>query len=253
MKKNRKPNLRAVGQRARLSVEEQKMINNFRAKNAENRVLVIGDVHAPFERKDYLQFCIDTYNKYNCNKVVFIGDIIDNHFSSYHETDADGKGGGDELDLAIDRIADWYNAFPEAYVTIGNHDAIIMRKAQSSSIPSKWIKAYNEVLGTPNWKWVTDVIIDDVRYVHGHKSSKARTAAKRDMQSTVTGHYHTDMYVDWMFGAKKAVFAMGVGCGIDSKSYAMAYMQGGKKEALGCGVVLDGGKTPITIKMDLCD
>ena len=71
------------------------------------------------------------------------------------------------------------------------------------------------------------------------------------MQSTVTGHFHTDMYVDWMFGSNKAVFAMGVGCGIDSKSYAMAYMQGGKKEALGCGVVLDNGKTPITVKMDL--
>ena len=126
-----------------------------------------------------------------------------------------------------------------------------MRKAQTSAIPSRWIKAYNEVLGTPKWKWVEDVIIDDVRYVHGHKSSKARTAAKRDMQSTVTGHFHTDMYIDWMFGAKKAVFALAVGCGIDSKSYAMGYMQGGKKEALGCGVVLDNGQTPITVKMNL--
>ncbi len=133
----------------------------------------------------------------------------------------------------------------------GNHDAIIMRKAQTSSIPSHWIKNYNDVLGTPDWKWVTDVVIDDVRYVHGHKSSKARTAAKRDMQSTVTGHYHTDMYCEWLFGANKAVFALAVGCGIDSKSYAMGYMQGGKKEALGCGVVLDNGKTPICVKMDL--
>jgi UDP-2,3-diacylglucosamine pyrophosphatase LpxH len=246
----RKTNSRPVGSRARLSVAEQKVINDLRL-DVSSRVLVIGDVHAPFERPDYLQFCIDTYHKYRCNQVVFIGDIIDNHFGSYHETDADGKGGSDELDLCIKRVADWYQAFPDAYVTIGNHDAIIMRKAQSSAIPSRWIKHYNEVLQTPKWKWVTDVVIDDVRYVHGHKSSKARTAARRDMQSTVTGHFHTDMYVDWMFGAHKAVFAMGVGCGIDSKSYAMAYMQGGKKEALGCGVVLDDGKTPITVKMDL--
>ena len=42
-----------------------------------------------------------------------------------------------------------------------------------------------------------------------------------------------------------------VGCGIDAKSYAMGYMQGGKKEALGCGVVLDSGKTPINVKMDV--
>ena len=195
--------MKKVGYRPRLTKEEQYIINEYR-NNTDNRVLVIGDVHAPFGKEGYLQFCIETYKKYQCNKVV-------------------------------------------------NHDAIIMRKAQSSSIPSKWIKNYNEVLGTPNWKWVTDVIIDDVRYVHGHKSSKARTAAKRDMQSTVTGHFHTDMYVEWMFGANKAVFAMAVGCGIDSKSYAMGYMQGGKKEAIGCGVVLDNGKTPINVKMDLCD
>ena len=236
--------------RPRLSAIEQDLIDRYRSSK-ENRVLVIGDIHAPFERPDYLQFCIDTYNKYQCNKVVFIGDIIDNHYSSYHETDADGLGGNSELELAIERIQDWYKAFPDAYVTIGNHDAIIMRKAQSSAIPSQWIKAYNDVLDTPGWKWVTDIVIDGVRYVHGHKSSKARTAARRDMQSTVTGHFHTDMYVEWFFGANKAVFALAVGCGIDSKSYAMGYMQGGKKEALGCGVVLDNGQTPIAVKMNL--
>ncbi|MCP4484778.1 MAG: metallophosphoesterase [Flavobacteriaceae bacterium] len=242
--------VKSVGYRPRLTKREQEVINNLR-NDTSNRVLVIGDVHAPFERKDYLKFCKETYKKYNCNTVVFIGDIIDSHYSSYHETDADGLGGAQELDLAIKSISKWYKAFPDAYVTVGNHDAIIMRKAQTSSIPSAWIKHYNDVLGTPNWKWVTDVVIDDVRYVHGHKSSKARTAAKRDMQSTVTGHYHTDMYVDWMFGANKAVFALAVGCGIDSRSYAMGYMQGGKKEALGCGVVLDSGQTPITVKMNL--
>ena len=151
----------------------------------DRRVLVIGDIHAPFERKDYLQFCIDTYNKWNCNTVVFIGDIIDNHYSSYHETDADGLGGGEELDLAIKSISKWYKAFPNAYVTIGNHDAIIMRKAQTSSIPSQWIKNYSEVLGTEGWEFVTDVVIDDVRYVHGHKSSKAREICRVLLQDTI--------------------------------------------------------------------
>jgi hypothetical protein len=43
---------------------------------------------------------------------------------------------------------------------------------------------------------------------------------------------------------------MQVGCGIDSKSYAMGYMQGGKKEAIACGVVI-GGHTAFNVKMDL--
>ena len=75
--------------------------------------LVIGDLHEPFCLKGYLQFCKDTYRKHNCNKVVFIGDMIDNHYSSYHETDSDGMGGKAELDLAIKRVGKWYKAFPK--------------------------------------------------------------------------------------------------------------------------------------------
>ena len=53
-----------------------------------------------------------------------------------------------ELELAIERIARWYKAFPEATVIIGNHDRMVMRKAQTSSIPSKWIKSYkNQMKG----------------------------------------------------------------------------------------------------------
>lgn len=220
-------------------------------KTAKSRVLVIGDIHLPFEKKGYLKFCKDTYKKFKCNRVVFIGDIIDSHYSSFHATDPDAMGGGEELRLCIEKAKEWYRAFPEAEICIGNHDAIIMRKAFDSSIPAIWIKDFNDVLGTPKWKWVTETYIDGVRYVHGHKSSKARTAAKRDMVSTVTGHFHTDFYIDYMFGKTRAIFAMAVGCGIESKSYAMGYMQGGKKEAIGCGVVLDGGKQPILIAMDL--
>lgn len=236
--------------RYRLSSDEEQMLMNYRINKEESRVLVIGDLHSPFDLESYFDFCVETYNKYNCNKVVFIGDIIDSHYSSYHETDADGMGGSDELELSIKRLKRWYKAFPDAYVTLGNHDRIIIRKAQTSNIPSKWIKEFGEVLETPNWKFVTDVYIDDVRYVHGDKSNKPRTAAKRDMVSTVSGHYHTDMYVDWFFGKTRAIFAMAVGCGIDSKSYAMAYMQGGKKEAIGCGVVI-GGHTATNVKMNL--
>ena len=69
--------------------------------------------------------------------------------------------------IAVDKLAKWYKAFPNADVTLGNHDRIIIRKAQSSDIPSKWIKEFSEVLETPNWNFVTEVYYDGVRYVHG--------------------------------------------------------------------------------------
>ena len=85
----------------------------------ERRILVIGDLHAPFTLDGYFEHCKDVYAKYNCNQIVFIGDIIDNHYSSFHTADPDGLGGGDELDVAIQEITKWRDEFPNADVCIG--------------------------------------------------------------------------------------------------------------------------------------
>ena len=74
--------------RPRLKGQKLKSFQKWNKK--ENRVLIIGDTHCPFDLDTYLDFLVDTYNAYNCNRVVHIGDEIDNHYSSYHETDADG-------------------------------------------------------------------------------------------------------------------------------------------------------------------
>tara|TARA_B100000424_G_scaffold170510_1_gene131357 strand:+ start:28488 stop:29201 length:714 start_codon:yes stop_codon:yes gene_type:complete len=215
----------------------------------ENRVLIIGDLHEPFCLDNYLDFCSNIYSKYNCNKVIFIGDVIDNHYSSYHETDADGLGGGDELDIAIDRISRWYTEFPKAHVIIGNHDRIIARKAQTGGIPSRWIRDYSDVLNTPGWTFIERLVVDNVQYIHG-EGGTARTKAKGDMMSTVQGHLHTQCYTEWCVGAKFKVFATQVGCGIDHEKYAFAYAKAGKKPAIGCAVVF-GGHTVINELMEL--
>ena len=174
-----------------------KKANHEYFNNDTNRVLVIGDLHLPFQLDGYLKFCQETYQRYNCNKVVFIGDLIDNCYSSYHENSPDGMGGKAELDLAIDMLAPYYKAFPEAVVLYGNHDRNIARKAQSGGIPSAWLKSFNEVLGVPKWDFMMDYYLDGVRYSHGDGSGKAKSAMVRDMQSTVTGHFHTDFYVQY--------------------------------------------------------
>jgi len=226
-----------------------KLKSHLHLTKPESRVLAIGDIHEPFSLDDYLSFCVETYYNYNCNKIVFIGDVIDNHYSSYHETDADGLGGADELEIAVERLAKWYNKFPLADVIIGNHDRMVMRKAQTSAIPTKWIKAYKEVLEVPNWNFTDRIVIDNVQYVHG-EGGTARTKSRADMMSTVQGHLHTQAYCDWTVGEKFKVFGMQTGCGIDHDAYAMAYAKRGKKPAIGCAVII-GGHTPINIMMDL--
>ena len=226
-----------------------KKINFEFFNQKESRVLVIGDLHAPFDLDEYFDHCVDIYNRYNCNRVVFIGDVIDNHYSSYHETDANGMGGAQELELAINRLKRWNHQFPVADVLIGNHDRIIMRKAQSSAVPAKWIKSYKEVLETPKWNFVNELVIDGVLYVHG-EGGTARTKAKNDLQSVVQGHLHTQAYTEYTVGRNSRIFATQVGCGIDHESYAMAYAKAGKKPAIGCAVVI-GGRTAINELMCL--
>lgn len=151
--------------------------------------------------------------------------------------------------MAIDELSNWYNEFPEASVIIGNHDRMIMRKAQTSSIPTKWIKNYKDVLETPGWNFVDRIVIDNVQYLHG-EAGTAKVKCRADMMSTVQGHLHTQSYVEWFVGQNFKIFGMQVGCGIDHDSYAMAYAKRGKKPAIGCGVVIDG-KTAINCLMEL--
>lgn len=219
-----------------------------KSKSGKN-VLAIGDLHLPFGLEGYLEHCIETYNKYKCNEVVFIGDIIDNHASSYHETDPDGHSAGQELRLAISQVKKWYDAFPKASVIIGNHDRLIMRKAYSSGLSKLWIKDYADVLGTPNWKFIESIEIDNVLYIHG-EGGTARSRARRDLQSIVQGHLHSQAYIEWIVGSKFKIFGMQLGCGINAKSYAMAYGKEGPKPAIACGVILQG-ITPINIMMEL--
>ena len=223
----------------------------MRETEARN-VLVIGDLHEPFCLEGYLDFCLEQYETFNCTSVVFIGDVIDNHYSSYHEASADGLGGLDELELAIKKISTWYEAFgePGTKVIIGNHDRIIMRKAQTSSIPSKWIKSYKEVLQTPNWDFVERFEQDDVQYIHG-EGGTARTKCRADMMNTVQGHLHTQCYTEHYVGRNFRVFGCQVGTGIDFTNLSFNYAKAGKKPAIGCAVVLNNGTLPINLLMPL--
>ena len=215
-----------------------------------NNVLVIGDLHEPFCLEDYLTFCREQQEKFNCGKVIFIGDVIDNHFSSYHEADPDGYAAGEELDRAIAKIADWYKVFPVADVLIGNHDRIVHRKATTAGVSKQWVRDFDEVLCTPNWNFTEEIVVNNVCYNHG-EGGTARNRMKVEHQSQVQGHLHSQAYCDYSVGPNLKVFGMQVGCGIDRKAYAMAYGRNYKKPIISCAVVLNKGTLPIVLPMDL--
>lgn len=234
--------------RPRLSEEMNSYITSLKSK--ENRVLVIGDLHEPFCLDAYLDHCIKISKKYGCNRFIQIGDLIDNHFSSFHTTDPDGMSGGDELDYAIKRIKRWVDAFPKMTITLGNHDRMILRKAFEGGIPKAWIKSFSEVLNAPGWDFVEEIVIDDVLYIHG-EGGTARNRMKRDLMSIVQGHLHTHSYIEFLCGKNFRIFGVQVGTGLNSKSFAAAYAKNFPKSFVSCAVILENGTLPILEPMEL--
>lgn len=218
-------------------------------------ILVVGDLHSPFIKKGYLEHCIMMYKKYKCNHVIFIGDIIDNHYSSFHPTDPDGYAAGEELDRAIDILAPWHEAFPNADVVLGNHDRIILRKVFAEGISKRWIRKFSDVLNTPTWTFVKNIEYDGTLYTHGIKGGSvngAMTKAIKRGKSIVQGHWHTHSYVRWHITDTQRLYAMQVGCGVDEDAYAMAYADDPMSRwVISAGVVLENGTLPIVEPMNL--
>ena len=237
-------------------------IDSVRAKSArikknakkemakDKTILVIGDLHAPFIKSGYLEFCIEMYKKHKCTHVVFTGDILDNHVASYHESDPDGMGGKDELDLAKKQILGFYEAFPFAKVCIGNHDALPNRKAYSNGISASWIRTIDEVLSVPNWSFNEEWIIDKVKYIHGI-GMKVRPRVLSEMCSIVQGHLHSETEYVTFVNEKELMFGLQIGCGIERRSYAMAYGRHFKKPQINVGIVTDNGRQALIEHMKL--
>lgn len=213
--------------------------------NTEN-VLVIGDVHIPYEHEGYLAFCYDTYKKYKCTHVIFTGDLLDQYNFSRFDHDPDTMNGSTELEKAQERIKDWYALFPKADVLVGNHDSRILKKAFGAGLPRRLLLSYQDFLDVPGWNFREKFIYDGVRYIHGEGGS-ADARARKDMISTVQGHLHPEAYVKHIQGENTRIFAMQIGCGVDSKSYAFDYAKHQKRPVIGVGVVLEYGTLPINI------
>lgn len=208
------------------------------------KILVIGDTHLPAVHPGYLAFCKDLHSKFKCDTVMHIGDFVDFHAISNHDKHPDAKGAGDEYELALSMAEKWAKAFPTAYVCEGNHDARIIRQAASVNIPARFLRGYNDLWGTPKWKWGADWQLDDVHYFHGIGCSgayPAPNAMQKMLMSTVMGHIHTAGGIWWRANPVRRIFGMSVGTGIDDRHMSFKYAENMKvRSILSAGVVIDG-------------
>lgn len=210
------------------------------------RVGIIGDTHLPYELEGYMDFCTDMFEQWAVDTVIHIGDFLDHHALSFHDSEPMLLGVTGEMEVARDNAQAWYERFPELTLVEGNHDLIPARQLTKLGMaPSIFMKPIEEIYGMPaGWKVVNEVEIDDVLYHHGHTATGVngfRKDCETRMRCTVSGHNHSNAGISATATDQELVWGMAVGCGVDHRHMAFAYGKHfAKKPIVACGVVIDG-------------
>jgi hypothetical protein len=202
-------------------------------------------MHHPYAHPDTTPFLKAVKAKFKPDKVVCIGDEVDFHALSYHESNPDLDSSGVELDKAIKALQPIYRLFPDVTVIESNHGSMVLRKALTGGIPTKAIKSYNEILDAPRgWKWVFDVILNTtlgpVYFCHGKSAAPGRLASQYGM-STVQGHFHEKSQINYISTPERLMFDCHTGCLADDKSLALGYNKVNPKRPIVSVVVIING------------
>lgn len=205
---------------------------------------MVGDLHLPAARVGYREFCTDLYEQWDCDTVIFIGDVVDWHAISFHAKNPECPGPTDEYELAKQHVRKWAELFPVASVCIGNHDERPRRLARTVNIPDFMLKDYSDIWPAKNWEWAWRFKIDGVTYKHGKGCSGIHPAwnlMNKMQQSVVIGHCHTRAGIKGFCNDEHRRFGMDVGCGVDEKMFQFVYQFDNPiRPFLSAGVVIDG-------------
>ena len=218
-------------------------------------ILVISDTHAPYCHPDTIQFLSAIKDKYSPDRIIHIGDEVDNHAMSFHTSDASLYSALDELKAAREIIWQIEALYPRMTVIESNHGSLAYRKAKVAGIPKEMIRPYKKVLGVKNWEWKAHHIekLPNKRpcyFVHG-KTANTRGLFTNQMMSSVQGHFHEKFEIVFSGNGERLNFGMTVGCLIDDDSMAFQYNKVFvKRPVIGCGMIIDSQPRLIPLVMN---
>ena len=211
-----------------------------------SRVLLISDMHIPYHHPDLIAFLKHLKEKYEPTRVICLGDELDKHALSYHDSDPDLPSAGDELRKSLPVVAELFKLFPKMDIIESNHGSLVWRKAKTFGIPKHYIKSYNDVLGVDGgWKWSFDLTITlpngQKCYIHHGKSSDVIKLSQQMGMCAIQGHYHESFKIDYWGNPNGLFWAMQCGCLIDDDALAFSYNNVNiKRPVIGTGVIVNG-------------
>ncbi|WBF78461.1 hypothetical protein [Cronobacter phage EspYZU13] len=223
-------------------------IGNTQVPGMCRRILVIGDLHAPYTHPDALAFLEHVRDSYGPDMCIQVGDETDGHAISFHDSDPNLDSAGVELEKAKVVLENLHELFPNLLVCDSNHGSLVYRRAKAHGLPVQFIKKYRDILfpehGAPAWSWadawVLNTPLGPVRFQH-QVSGDFMLNASHERTSLVLGHEHGRFEVQYAASSTALYFGAYAGCLIDRKSMAFAYGKlTRKKPILGCMVITDG-------------
>lgn len=213
-----------------------------------NRIMVVGDLHAPYTHPDAIEFLRHVRDSYRPDMVIQVGDETDGHAISFHDSDPNLDSAGVELEKAKLVLEEVHELFPNLLVCDSNHGSLVYRRAKAHGLPVQFIKKYRDILfpehGAPGWSWADAWVLNTplglVRFQH-QVSGDFMLNASHERTSLVLGHEHGRFEVQYAASSSALYFGAYAGCLIDKDSMAFAYGKlHRKKPILGCMVITDG-------------
>lgn len=208
-------------------------------------ILIISDLHCPYEHPDTVKFLKAVKKKYKPTRVILSGDEADFHAISFHDHDPDLDAPGVELNKAIQSLKPIYDLFPVAEVLESNHGSLIIRKALANGLSRKFFKTPGDVLEAPKgWSWHFDIQLTLPNgtpcYFHHSKGVNVKKNSQAMGSSFCQGHHHESFEIQYWGNPNALLFGMTVGCLVDTKALSMAYNQNNlKRPVIGCGIIID--------------
>ena len=194
-----------------------------------SKILVISDLHFPYQHIDTLDFLYKIKNILKPTRIICIGDEIDFHNLSFHDSNPDLDSSGMELVKALGYIDALHEIFPKMDILESNHGSMVYRKQKHHGIPRHVLKSYNEILGVSkdDWRWHDELILElpngrKCKFVHS-VSANVLAASQAIGMSMVQGHYHSQFELRYWDNGHGLNFGVVTGCLIDNKSMAIAY------------------------------
>ena len=223
-----------------------------------HRILVIGDLHAPYTHPDAIDFLRHVRDAYRPDMTVQVGDETDGHAISFHDSDVNLDSAGVELEKSKQYLAKVHDLFPNLLVCDSNHGSLIYRRAKAHGLPVQFIKKYRDILfpehGAKKWSWsdawVLNTPTGPVRFQH-QVSGDLILNASHERTSMVIGHEHGKFDIRYAASSTALYFGAHAGCLIDHKAMAFAYGKLSRnKPILGVMTITDGCPSLIPMLMD---